>query len=169
VFLRGEAPHKHHRPLFSDGYEVDPKREATMSIFERLQHQLDIQKREHGISALEIRDLPPSLRKIMRLMLRSVVMKYNEICEAMENLPEAGRLTPKELDAALKTLVEQNWLLRSGEGEFESYRVNLRRKAGSGLNRDIWASLEARIIEPGSPSPGHPSPGHPPGPEASEN
>jgi hypothetical protein len=28
----------------------------------------------------------------------------------------------------------------------ESYRVNLRRKAGSQLDRDIWSSLEARIV-----------------------
>jgi hypothetical protein len=128
-----------------------------MSIFERLQRQLDIQKREHGISALEIRDLPASLRKIMRLMLREVVLKYSEICHAMENMPEANRLTPRELDEALKTLVEQNWLLRSGEGEFESYRVNLRRKAGSALNNDIWAALGSRIIDTSAAAPAAPT------------
>ena len=44
-------------------------------VFDRLQKQLDIRKREEGISALELRDLPSNLRKIMRLLLREVVMK----------------------------------------------------------------------------------------------
>jgi hypothetical protein len=117
-----------------------------MSIFDRLKKQLEIQKREQGISALELTDLPPNLRKIMRLMLREVVMKYNEICTAVEAMPQASRMTQAELDSALKTLVEQNWLIRSGEGEFLSYRVNLRRKAGSQLGKDIWAALDSRIV-----------------------
>ncbi len=116
-----------------------------MSVFDRLQKQLDIQKREHGISALELADLPPNLRKIMRLMLREVVLKYTDLCHAVEAMPAANRLSKPELDSALKTLVEQNWLLCTGEGEFLSYRVNLRRKAGSSLNKDIWASLDNRI------------------------
>jgi hypothetical protein len=117
-----------------------------MGVFDRLQKQLDIRKREQGISALEIADLPPNLRKIMRLMLRELVMKYDQVLAAVEAMPAANRMTKAELDSALKVLVEQNWLLRSGEGEMESYRVNLRRKAGSQLDRDIWSSLEARIV-----------------------
>ena len=115
------------------------------SIFDRLQRQLDIQKREQGISALELTELPPNLRRVMRLMLREVVMKYGEISKAVENFPAANKMTQAELDSALKTLVQQNWLLASGEGEFLSYRVNLRRKAGSALGQDIWATLNARI------------------------
>jgi len=115
------------------------------SVFDRLQHQLDIQKREHGISALELADLPSNLRRIMRLMLREVVIKYNDLVKAVDAMPEANRLSHSELDAALSTLVEQNWLLRTGTGEFVSFRVNLRRKAGSALNKDIWAALETRI------------------------
>ena len=120
-----------------------------MGVFDRLQKQLDIQKREQGISAIEIADLPPNLRKIMRLMLRGLVMKYDEVLAAVEAMPPANRMSKSELDLALKTLVEQNWLLRSGQGELESYRVNLRRKAGSQLDSDIWNSLEARIEDQG--------------------
>jgi hypothetical protein len=116
-----------------------------MSIFERLQKKLEIQKREQGISALDIADLPPNLRKIMRLMLREVVMKYSELVKAVENLPPTNRLTQPELDAALETLVEQNWLVRYGSGELMSYKVNLRRRAGSQLGQDIWSALGDRI------------------------
>ena len=117
------------------------------SIFERLQHQLDIQKREQGISALELTDLPPNLRRIMRLLLRELVLKYSQIIKANEGFPEANRMARADLDSALSTLVEQNWLLSSGEGEFLSYRVNLRRKAGSALDQDIWTALNARIAQ----------------------
>jgi hypothetical protein len=127
-----------------------------MSIFDRLQQQLDIQKREHGISALELTDLPPNLRRIMRLMLREVVLKYTELEKAIQAMPEAQRLAKTELDEALQSLVEHNWLIRMAEGEYTAYRVNLRRKAGSALNQDIWASLSSKIIEPdnqGNPDP----------------
>jgi len=120
-------------------------------VFDRLQRQLDIQKRESGISALEIVDLPPNLRKIMRLMLREVVMKYTDLVKAVEAMPLANRLTKNELDQSLGTLVTQNWLLRSGEGEFVNYRVNLRRRAGSALNKDIWAALDSRIAQTKKP------------------
>lgn len=116
-----------------------------MSIFDRLRRRLDIQKREQGISALELADLPPNLRKIMRMMLREVVMKHTDLIEAVEAMPEANRLSRDELDEALKTLVEQNWLIRYGEGDLMSFKVNLRRKAGSRLDTDIWSALDSKI------------------------
>ncbi len=115
-------------------------------IFDRLQKQLDIRKREEGISPLDIADLPPNLRKIMRMMMREVVMKYTDLCTAVDALPEANRINRKDMDAALATLVEQNWLMRYGEGEFTSYRVNLRRKSGSKLDKDIWSTLGDKIV-----------------------
>ena len=116
-----------------------------MSVFDRLKQQLDIQKREQGISALDIADLPPNLRKIMRMMLREVVLKYTELVTAVEAMPPANRMSQAELDAALKTLVQQNWLVRYGSGELMSFKVNLRRRAGSQLGQDIWSALGDRI------------------------
>jgi hypothetical protein len=121
-------------------------------IFDRLQRQLDIRKREEGISPLEIADLPPNLRKVMRLMLREVVIKHTALVAAIEKMPPANRLSRAELDSALAELVEQNWLIRYGDtelgsvNEFTSYKVNLRRKAGSQLDQDIWSALDARIL-----------------------
>lgn len=114
-------------------------------IFDRLQKQLDIQKREQGISALELSELPGSLRKIMRMMLREVVMKYSDLLVAVDSQPALKQMSHSELNSSLKTLVEQNWLISTGDGEFLAYRVNLRRKAGSQLNQDIWAALGSRI------------------------
>jgi len=120
-------------------------------IYDRLQKALEISKREEGISPLEIADLPPNLRKVVRLMLREVVMKYTDLCAAVEALPPANRLSQAELDAALNVLVEQNWLTRYGSGEFTSYRVNLHRRARSQLGKDIWSTLDGRIAEQPKP------------------
>ena len=114
-------------------------------VFDRLQKQLDIRKREEGISALELRDLPSNLRKIMRLMLREVVMKYTDLVIVVDAMPAADRMSHADLDSALATLVEQNWLVRYGDGEFTSYKVNLRRKAGSQLDQDVWNTLGTKI------------------------
>ena len=120
-------------------------------IYDRLQKQLEVAKREEGISPIEIAELPPNLRKVMRLMLREVVMKYTDLQAAIEEMPAASRVPAGELQAALNTLVEQNWLTRYGTGEFTSYRVNLRRRAGSVLGKDIWSALDARIGGGGPP------------------
>jgi hypothetical protein len=123
-------------------------------VFDRLQKQLDIRKREEGISPLELADLPPKLRKIMRMMLREVVMKYTDLCAAVDALPQAQQLSRDELDSALRTLVEQNWLVRYGQGDLVSYKVNLRRKAGSQLDKDIWSALNDRIATNADPAAG---------------
>ena len=115
------------------------------SVFDRLQEKLDISKREQGISAIEITELPPNLRKVMRLMLREVVMTYTDIYSATQSMTEGSRLAQNELDSSLETLVEKNWLKKYGEGEFTCYRVNLRRRTGSKLNDDIWSSLSEKI------------------------
>ena len=114
-------------------------------VFDRLQRQIEDKKQEGGITALDLADLPPALRKIMRLMLRALEMTYPQLVEAMSNMPDDERLSQKDLDEALNTLSKQFWLMRFGEGSRATYKVNLRRKAGSTLSTNIWASLDAKI------------------------
>jgi hypothetical protein len=117
------------------------------SIYDRLQKALDVQKQEEGISAGDIAQLPPALRKIMRLMLREIEMTHAAIHAAMDAMPAADKLSPADLDQALETLTQQNWLIRRGEGEHTNYTVNLRRKAGSSLGQSFWSALDAKIAE----------------------
>lgn len=116
-------------------------------LFDRLQRKLEDQEQEGGISALDLATLPPGLRRIMRLMLREVEMSYPDLCAAMAEVPEPDRLSQQELDEALATLSQQQWLIRRGEDELVTYKVNLRRKAGSTLAQGIWAALNNRIVE----------------------
>lgn len=117
------------------------------SIYDRLQKKLDIQHEEEGISPGDIAQLPPALRKIMRLMLREIELTHKAISEAMAALPEAERLSQTDLGQALDTLTTQNWLIRRGEGDRLNYTVNLRRKRGSSLDMSFWNTLDTKIAE----------------------
>ena len=114
-------------------------------LFDKLQNQIENRSQEGGISAIDIASLPPTLRKIMRLMLRENEMTYTAIREAVEAMPEADRLSQSDLSDALNALTAESWLIRLGQDETITYRVNLRRKAGSGLGGAIWARLESRL------------------------
>ena len=114
-------------------------------IFDRLQKQIDDKHKEGGITVLDLADLPPALRKIMKLMLRQLQMNYPQLVTTIEQLPEDERLTRDNLDEALERLVEQAWLVQIGEGERAIYKVNLRRKAGSKLGESIWQNLDAKL------------------------
>jgi len=114
-------------------------------VFDRLQKKIEDKRKEGGITVLDLADLPPALRKIMRLMLRQTQMSYPDLRRSLEHLPEEERLTYENLDEALKKLTEQAWLIQIGEGEHAIYKVNLRRKPGSKFGESIWQNLEAKL------------------------
>jgi hypothetical protein len=114
-------------------------------IFDRLQKQIEDKQSEGGITALDLADLAPALRKIMRMMLRELQLSYPEISKAVSSFPDSERLSHIDLVAALDTLTHQAWLLRLGEGEKAIYKVNLRRKAGSTLASGVWDALDAKL------------------------
>jgi hypothetical protein len=114
-------------------------------VFDRLQKEIENKQSEGGITALDLADLPPALRKIMRLMLRELQLNYPQLTEAVAALPEAERLASKELDEALEVLTRQSWLVRIGEGRKAIYKVNLRRKSGSTLASGVWNALDSKL------------------------
>lgn len=114
-------------------------------VFDRLEKEIKVRQQQDGITALDLVDLPPALRKIMRLMLRELQMSYPRLLEAMESMPETDRLTRDQLDSALLNLSQQFWLTHIGEGEKAIYKVNLRKKTGSTLAAGIWSRLDERL------------------------
>ena len=114
-------------------------------VFDRLNKEIQDKQQEGGITPLDLAGLPPALRKIMRLMLRELQMTYPRLCEVMDSMPEAERLSRNDLQDALSTLTQQFWLLRIGDGEKAIYKVNLRRKEGSKLAAGIWSSLDDKL------------------------
>jgi hypothetical protein len=114
-------------------------------VFDRLQKQIEDKQTEGGITALDLADLPPALRKIMRLMLRELQLSRSEITNAVASFPDSEQLARKDLDEALDTLSRQAWLIRIGEGEKAIYKVNLRRKSGSTLAGGVWSTLDDKL------------------------
>ncbi len=114
-------------------------------VFDRLQKRMEIDSQEGGISPLDLVDLPPLLRKIMRNMLREHELSYPEICQWAADLPEKERPTQADLDEALTLLSKQFWLIKRGEGERVRYQANLRRKAGSKIAQGVWNVLDAKL------------------------
>ena len=114
-------------------------------LFDRLNKEIKDKQQEGGITAIDLAELSPALRKIMRLMLRELQMSYPRLCEAMDAMPEKDRLTRDGLDESLSTLTQQSWLIRIGEGEKAIYKVNLRHGDGSKLAAGIWSSLDAKL------------------------
>ncbi|HAX70119.1 MAG TPA: hypothetical protein PK152_04055 [Anaerolineales bacterium] len=114
-------------------------------VFDRLDKEIKDKQKEGGITPLDLAELPPALRKIMRLMLRELQMNYPRLCEVMDAIPESDRLSRDELQEALTTLTQQQWLNRIGEGEKAIYKVNLRRREGSKLAAGIWSALDAKL------------------------
>ncbi len=114
-------------------------------VFDRLQKEIENKQGTGGITALDLAELPPVLRKIMRLMLREMQLGYPQIASTIASLPDMERLPPKELDGALDFLTNQSWLIRIGQGDKAIYKVNLRRKAGSVLASGIWNTLDSKL------------------------
>ncbi len=115
------------------------------SLFDRLQNELENREKEGGITPLDLADLPPRLRKLMRFMLREVEITRSDLGTAIQSMPKADQLNDEELDQSLEALVKQSWLIALGENERIRYRVNLRRKKTLDLDASIWNALEKRM------------------------
>jgi hypothetical protein len=114
-------------------------------LFDRLQNQIENRDKDAGISPLDLATLPLPMRRIMRTMLREVEMTHSELVQVMAAMPEADRLSQAELEESLSKLAQEGWLIRLGVDELVTYKVNLRRKAGSTLAQGIWSALDSKM------------------------
>jgi hypothetical protein len=117
-------------------------------LFENLSKKLEGIEAEQGISAWDLAQLPAAQRRIIRLILRDVQLPYRALCRAAAALPGEERLNRAEVDRILEDLLQEAWLVRLGQGERVTYRVNLRRKRGSKLDSSIWERLGRRLESP---------------------
>ncbi|MEN8241854.1 MAG: hypothetical protein ABFS17_08030 [Chloroflexota bacterium] len=120
-------------------------------LFNKLQNELDILQKEDGVTPLDLADLPTPLRRIMRKMLRALELDHDAVAKIFNELPEEERKEVKDLDAALKILSKQGWVIVLGEEGKQRYKVNLRRKRGSNLAADIFNKLDDRLSERKTP------------------
>jgi len=79
--------------------------------------------------------MPDAARRIVRIMLRKPQMTYDEICAAMDALPEDKRASRTELDEALELLCQLKWLVKEQTTEAPIYKVGIGAKPGSDVTR----------------------------------
>ena len=115
-------------------------------LYDRLMNQMGGEEDDKpaGRMALDIADLPEPQRQVMFALLRDSTASTEGI--ALEALREKlGH--PDDLDATLDDLTKHSWLIRQGEPPNPRYKVNLRRKRGSTLGANLWASLTDHLAE----------------------
>ncbi len=116
-------------------------------LFEWLQTEIEKRRLGQGMRPTDLLTLPPPQRRVMRLLLREVQMSYPDLVTAVSTLPTKQRLTTAELDDSLTQLTQAGWLIRLGQDELITYRVDLRRKPGSKVASSMWGTLEKRLQE----------------------
>lgn len=115
------------------------------SLFDELRRKIEKDAGKAGISAWDLAQLTAAQRRVIRLILRDVQMAYPDLRRAIAGLPPEQRIATQELEETLNGLVEKAWLIRMGQGQLITYRVNLRRKAGSRLGANIWQRLDRHL------------------------
>jgi hypothetical protein len=115
-------------------------------MFDSLKGKLE-ENPEDGLSPIQIASLPPTERKIIRLLLRELEMSHAAIWEALQALPEDERPGYDEMETALDNLAAESWVIRMGEGDSRKYEPNMRRKPPSVLSKAVWAQLNNRIAD----------------------
>lgn len=84
-----------------------------------------------ALSTLDLMSLPPSVRRIINLMLRKYKLSYPDLCKTVADLPENKRLSQIELDEILDALCQVGWLDREQSGDMTIYKVSLDPKSGT--------------------------------------
>jgi hypothetical protein len=114
-------------------------------VFERLQQQIEVKRKADGITPLDLAELSPPMRQIVRLLLRELEMDYRQICEALSAMPVEKHISAEHVRETLETLTQQSWLIRIGTGERAIYKVNLRRRSATSLPSGIWGILDEKL------------------------
>lgn len=93
-----------------------------------------------GFSTLDLAALPLPARVLLRLMLRKPRISYDELRQAVAELPDEQRFSVEELDSALTALCEKTWMVRTEENGQVIYAVNVRKKTGT---QDLSSKVRA--------------------------
>jgi len=111
---------------------------------------------DDGMMPTDLAKLPSALIRLMRLILRTGEISYEDLNRAVAALPEGERMNQPELDDALVKLGEASLLIKTGEGSQAVYRVNLRPKpVGSTATKNrTTATLPHKIWNALEPEPG---------------
>ena len=83
------------------------------------------------MSTLDLLGGSVAVNRVVKLMLHKTTMTYQELCDAVDQLPPEKRMTRDELNSALDELVGKDWITKSEEGGKPVYKVALGAKPSS--------------------------------------
>ncbi len=111
-----------------------------------------------GLSTLDMLGSSPAVNRVVRIMLKKPRMSYQELLDEVSQLPQEKRVTPEMLDEALKEMIGNGWLEKTGDGPQAIYTVVLKPKATSAeqLHSSDLPPLDVagdRKIDPGLNAP----------------
>jgi predicted transcriptional regulator len=111
-----------------------------MGIFDSIQEEIDARDRRSGITAADLLDLPPRLRRLMNLITRR---GPHTAAQAAESLGESV----EEVVQTLNGLAEKGYLEREETEEGWVYQTHFARRRGRKLPGGIWSALGQRASE----------------------
>ena len=111
-----------------------------MGLFDRLQAELNAQKKAEGLSMSDVVMLPDPLPKMVRYMLRERDVTLTDM---------VAFLGQDELKTSnlLATLVEKGFVREMVVQGEKHYRVRLAHRRGAASQSSIWQSLDKKIEE----------------------
>jgi hypothetical protein len=94
-----------------------------------------------GINILELTELPPIMRRILRLALNEAQVAYSTLHKNLVESAGEDQIDSSQLNETLEVLCRRRWLTVIETEPERAYKVNLRRKHGRTLVQGIWEAL----------------------------
>lgn len=105
------------------------------------------------MSTLDLLGGTASTNRVVKFMLHKNRMTYQELRDAVDQLPPEKRMSREDLDAALADLVKRDWLSKAEEDGQAVYHVVLRSKQSSAemLHSDDLPKIDVAVVKPVNP------------------
>ena len=111
-----------------------------MGLFDRLQAELNAQKKAEGLSMSDVLMLPDPLPRMVRYMLRERDVTLADMVAFLDG-------DESRTSHLLSTLVEKGFVREMVVQGETHYRVRLANKRGAAPQSSIWQSLDKKIEE----------------------
>ena len=105
------------------------------NLFDRLQDEINSQENQDGISPVDLLDLPRSISKIIRKIIRKNGMRLDQVAQELDQSLEE---TKKSLDE----LVEKGYIRQVEVKKEIWYKARFAQKRSRTLSADFWSALD---------------------------
>jgi predicted ArsR family transcriptional regulator len=104
------------------------------NLFDRLQDEINSQESQEGISPVDLLDLPASISKIIKKIIRRNGMKLEEIAQELDQSVEQAK-------ESLDELVAKGYVRQVEVKEVIWYKARFAQKRNRTLSAGFWSAL----------------------------